>query len=189
MPEHLLHPLTGFWAFTRDSMCLMHEGMGLLKKRCKTYGCKNLHRNVSGYCDECTEKWRKAHPRKDDKRPSASARGYDSRWTKFAKDYLKLHPVCAICGQPATCVDHKDIPADVMLDMWGSFDYDPSHYQALCTSCNTRKGNREDKLLRQTFEDDKQSLSALAQGGVLKNCTPSQTAFGGTGHTHEGGKQ
>lgn len=153
--------------------------MGCLKKRCKTYHCPNLHHNASGYCDECTARWRAAHPRKDDKRPSAYKRGYDSRWTKFAKNFLSLHPTCAICGQPATCVDHK-IPADVMLDAWGSFDYDPDHYQALCASCNARKGAHEDKTLRMAYYDSKKALDVLnhdPRGGDGKIDSGTKTAF------------
>ena len=41
------------------------EVMGTLRKRCKTYGCPNLHRNPSGYCDECTARYRALHPRQE----------------------------------------------------------------------------------------------------------------------------
>lgn len=144
--------------------------MGTLKKRCKTYGCRNFHHNSSGYCDECTKRWKEKHPKKDDKRPSAGKRGYDWAWTKFARKFLASHPVCALCGAPATCVDHKDMTADMMLDAYGRFDYDESHYQALCSSCNARKGAREDRLMRAEYARDKQSLADLRpQGEGLKN--------------------
>ena len=126
--------------------------MGTLKKRCKTHGCRNFHHNESGYCDECTAKYLALHPKRgDNDRPSASKRGYGWKWQKFSKDFLKLHPTCAICGAPAKCVDHRDIPADVMMDAYGSFDYDPSHYQALCYKCNASKGKREDKHLKEKY--------------------------------------
>lgn len=139
-----------------------------LRKKCKTYGCPNLHTNVSGYCDDCIRKWRSTH-QKTDHRPSAAARGYDSRWQKFSRDYLREHPTCAICGAPAKVCDHKDIPADVMMDAYGSFDYDISHYQALCVACNTRKGCHEDRMMREAYETDKRELSAMAQGEGEKN--------------------
>ena len=118
--------------------------MGSLKKRCKTYGCPNLHHNASGYCDECTAKYRESHPRQESEKPTASARkAYGSwKWRKFASDFLRLHPVCEICGAPARVCDHKDMTADMMVDAYGGFDYEPSHYQALCYSCNARKGMR-----------------------------------------------
>lgn len=161
--------------------------MGILKKRCKTYGCRNFHHNVSGYCDECTARYNETHPRKEPDRPSAAKRGYDWRWRKFAADYLKQHPTCAICGAAATCVDHKDMTADMMMDAYGRFDYDPSHYQALCSSCNARKGFREDKAMRARYEQDKQDLSAISspEGEGEKNQNPSSTALGSVSPTHE----
>lgn len=148
--------------------------MGTLKKRCKTYGCPNLHRNRSGYCDDCEAKYNATHPRKREaNRPVAVVKEYGSyRWRKFAQDYLERHPVCAICGQPATCVDHKDMTADMMVDAYGGFDYDPAHYQALCFSCNARKGTREDRAMRAAYEADKAVLSSMnrdPQGEGQKN--------------------
>lgn len=131
------------------------------RKRCKTVGCPNLHHNKNGYCDECTAKWLEKHPRQrgdDSKRPNANKRGYNYRWTRFARRYLESHPLCALCGAPSSCVDHKDIPADVMLDVYGTFDYDESHYQALCHRCNTLKGKKEDKRIRKVYENDKEWL-------------------------------
>lgn len=155
--------------------------MGSLRKRCKTFGCPNLHRNRSGYCDECEARYRAKHPRKDD-RLQEVRRAYGSyAWRKFAADYLKAHPVCAICGAPATCVDHRDMTADMMVDAFGGFDYDPSHYQALCTSCNARKGMKEDKAMRAGYEADKTRLAALSQqtpgGGFEKHPRGVSTAF------------
>ena len=158
--------------------------MGTLRKRCKTVGCPNLHRNASGYCDECTAKYRASHPRTDDNRPSATQRGYGWEWRKFAKDFLRLHPTCEICGAPATCVDHKDMTADMMLDAYGVFDYDPAHYQALCYSCNARKGAREDKAMRAAYRKDLAALSQRPEGRGSKNDAASTTAFGGDVPTH-----
>lgn len=137
-----------------------------LKKRCKTFGCPNLHTNETGYCDKCTAKYRDKHPKQDPEgRPSASKRGYDATWHRFAKDYLKAHPTCAICGKPAEVVDHKDQTADMMLDAWGRFDYDPSHYQSLCRSCNVIKGRTADKQLRSAYYSQKAKAEKLLKGG------------------------
>ena len=137
-----------------------------IRKRCKTVGCSNLHHNSNGFCDSCNAKWIEKHPRTsyEDKRPSASQRGYGSRWRRFSRNYLSEHSVCVICGAPATCVDHKDIPADVMLDAYGAFDYDERHYQALCRECNLKKGRNEDKQLRKSYLKDKDWLSEAVKG-------------------------
>lgn len=135
------------------------------KKRCKTVGCPNLHNNKNGYCNECNAKYYATHPSRYEKtRPSSVERGYDSRWHKFAKNFLKDHPVCAMCGAPAQCVDHKDIPADVMMSVYGEFDLDPVHYQALCSRCNTIKGRYEDKRARESYERDKKWIETQGEG-------------------------
>lgn len=151
--------------------------MGSLKRNCKTFGCRNLHSNRSGYCDECMARYAAAHPREDseEKRPSAAERGYNSKWHKFAKAFLISYPVCSICGAPATCVDHKDMPADVMLEVYGGqFDLDESHYQALCNRCNARKGKTDDKRMRESYEADKARLglsSSPSPPGVVSEKT------------------
>ena len=157
--------------------------MGSLRKKCKTYGCPNLHHNASGYCDECTAKYNATHIRKDE-RPSAAKRGYDWTWRTYARNFLKEHPVCEICGAPATCVDHKDMTADMMMDVWGRFDMAPSHYQALCSSCNTRKGRHEDKTMREAYRADLAALSQHPEGRSGKIHPLPSTAFGGDVPTH-----
>lgn len=161
--------------------------MGSLRKNCKTIGCHNLHTNRSGYCDECQARWRAAHPDQayEKARGSSSARGYGWKWRRFAKDYLTRHPVCAICGQPATCVDHKDMTADMMLDAYGAFDYDESHYQALCASCNARKGAREDRMMRQDYIDGLRRLSDPGEGSEKSAPTPSTGCAKPLPHTED----
>lgn len=147
--------------------------MGSLKKNCKTPGCPNLHTNRGGYCDECMARYAATHPRveSESRRPSAPERGYDATWRRFARTFLINHPVCAICGAPATCVDHKYTPADVMLEVNGGiFDYDESQYQALCVSCNNRKGRTVDRRRRADYQDAKRRLGLESpRGGSQKN--------------------
>ncbi len=78
--------------------------------------------------------------------------------------------------------------ADMMMDAYGSFDYDPSHYQALCSSCNARKGVREDKAMRARYERDKRNLSEISstpEGEGEKNDSPLPTALGSESPTHK----
>ena len=161
--------------------------MGSLRKKCKTYGCPNLHRNASGYCDECTARYREKHPQitSEDKPTSSARRQYGSwKWRKFSQDFLRLHPVCEICGAPARVCDHKDMTADMMVDAYGGFDYDPLHYQALCFSCNARKGMREDRAMRAAYKQDLAALSQHPEGRGEKNATPATTASGRHCPTH-----
>lgn len=156
--------------------------MGLFKKRCKTHGCPNIHTNTNGYCTECNARRsysylnHPVHPaqRPPDLRPSASQRGYDSSWHKFASRFLASHTTCALCGRPAQCVDHKDIPAEIMMDMYGQFDLDPAHYQPLCTSCNRKKATQDRETIRRYFRD-KEALDVGHPGGGVKTTDASRT--------------
>lgn len=128
------------------------------RKRCKQYGCPNLHNNKNGYCDECNRKYRAKHPgiykedgsriyknEKPDNRPSSQSRGYTWKWRQFALKYLKSHPICARCGAPARVVDHKTDTARMMMDAYGEFDFNEDNYQPLCYRCNNIKGINEDR--------------------------------------------
>jgi len=44
--------------------------------------------------------------RAPDTRPSSAARGYDRTWRQIRAAFLKKHPDCLVCGQPAEEVDH-----------------------------------------------------------------------------------
>jgi hypothetical protein len=159
--------------------------MGLFRKKCKTYQCPNLHTNVSGFCDACQAKRSASFmhkPVKDPQgappilkqpdRPSAVKRGYDHSWHKFARDFLDHHPTCAICGKRSQCVDHKEIPAEIMIDMAGKFDLDPNLYQALCFSCNRRKAVQDRDQIDRYFKDKAKLASGVAPGGGVETFPP-----------------
>lgn len=77
-------------------------------------------------------------------RASRHERGYDSRWSKFAKSYLLRHPLCVMCKDrgrivTATCVDHVD-----GLGPRGARGFDETNLRALCARCHSRKTVLED---------------------------------------------
>lgn len=77
--------------------------------------------------------------RHDAIRPTAARRGYDHRWRKARLEFLLMHPICAMCGQPATVVDHiKPHRGDDRL-FW-----DRTNWQALCRTCHNRHKQREE---------------------------------------------
>jgi len=84
----------------------------------------------------------KGRPR--DTRPSASKRGYGSRWKKVRARQLRIEPLCRLCSNEgiikvANVVDHI-IPHKGNSDlMWSS-----SNHQSLCTPCHNSKTARED---------------------------------------------
>ena len=104
-------------------------------KPCKHPSCPSLTEEL--YCEE----HKGLHP----SRPSASKRGYGSKWQRLSKQFLRKQPLCIRCQSEgvytkATVVDHI-IPhrGDEKL-MW-----DRGNWQSLCKSCHDRKTWTEDK--------------------------------------------
>ena len=104
---------------------------------CRHPGCGRLVEYGQKYCAE----HKRQHP---EHTRSASRRGYDSRWQKASRAYLRENPLCAECMRngryvQATVVDHV-IPhrGDQKL-FW-----DKSNWQALCKPCHDKKTGNED---------------------------------------------
>jgi 5-methylcytosine-specific restriction protein A len=66
--------------------------------------------------------------RSPERRPSARARGYDTKWDKESREHLRLHPHCTMCGKPASVVDHRIPHKGDMKLFWQR-----SNWQSLCT--------------------------------------------------------
>lgn len=103
-------------------------------KPCKHPGCPEL--TAGDYC----EKHIKLH-----QRPSAKARGYDYKWQKASKKFLKAHPFCEYCKKEsrlvkATVVDHITPHRGEQKLFW-----DESNWQALCKKCHDQKTMTEDR--------------------------------------------
>lgn len=109
-------------------------------KPCRYPGCPNL---TSGrYCSEHYKIYQ---------RPSAGERGYNSRWRKRSKLFLKEHPLCEACLEqnnltPATVVDHIVPHRGNPALMWSE-----SNWQPLCKSCHDRKTGRHDSVVPYTY--------------------------------------
>ena len=105
------------------------------KHPCGQPGCPEI--TEGNYCEK--------HKSMHQDRPSASRRGYTSKWHRLSKEYLRKHPMCVRCmadGKfvPATVVDHI-IPHRGDYDLMWSQD----NWQALCKPCHDRKTWTEDK--------------------------------------------
>ena len=86
------------------------------------------------YGTPCPHEAARARQRKaehDAKRPTASARGYGTKWREARAAFLRAHPTCTRCGAPATVVNHK-IPhrGDQKL-FWSR-----SNWEAVCSPCH-----------------------------------------------------
>lgn len=112
---------------------------------CPHPGCHNL--TTDTYCPDHAP----LHAPTDN-RASASERGYDAKWSRFAKRYLSMpeHQFCALhisprCKGVAECVDH-------IYGLQGPNDprkYDMTALQPACTPCNVLKGKR---VMRGTWD-------------------------------------
>ena len=104
-------------------------------KQCKYPYCKQLTKNINSYCDTHQQYAPKRFQIDFNKqRSSPTARGYNYKWIKYRKEYLKEHPICIKCGSQATVIDHI-IPhrGDQHL-FWKH-----SNHQPLCKRCHDKK--------------------------------------------------
>jgi 5-methylcytosine-specific restriction protein A len=107
---------------------------------CRYPGCPVL---VEGgrYCDQHRKQERK---QQDSRRGTAAQRGYDGRWQRYRKWFLKRNPLCVKCQEngninSATVVDHINPHKGDRKLFW-----DPENHQALCKRCHDRKTVKED---------------------------------------------
>ena len=97
-----------------------------------TKHCPHGHPPYTGNrCPICAST---ARARADAVRPSASERGYSSKWRQAREGFLKANPTCAICNAPATVVDHIAPHKGNKQLFW-----DRSNWQQICAPCHNRK--------------------------------------------------
>lgn len=99
---------------------------------CRHPGCPNLVPVGQKYCDE----HKALHPEEN---RSAGKRGYNARWRKASKMYLRAHPFCEKCLEKgiytkATVVDHIVPHRGDQKLFW-----DENNWQALCKKCHDKK--------------------------------------------------
>jgi len=102
-------------------------------KPCKHPSCPNLTHDY--YCDDHKSLY---------VRESGSKRGYNYKWQKLRKQFLKRHPLCEACKQngkyvTATVVDHIIPHRGNENLMW-----DEGNWQSLCKRCHDKKTGTHD---------------------------------------------
>jgi 5-methylcytosine-specific restriction protein A len=103
------------------------------KRPCAIRSCPKL--TDKRFCeDHEREHWQGVN--RNDGRPSAAVRGYDRRWNKLAKMYLRAPPLCEVCESkglttPARLVHHK-VEVDVRPDLRLAWD----NLQSVCKRCH-----------------------------------------------------
>lgn len=118
-------------------------------KPCRHPGCPELTSDM--YCTKHAPLYQ---------RESAHSRGYNSKWRRLSKLYLKAHPLCCECKRqskltPATVVDHIVPHRGNQKLMW-----DESNWQSLCKRCHDRKTARFDRTPTYGYK------TPLPQGGL-----------------------
>lgn len=113
------------------------------KKPCGHPGCQELIEIGDRYCSKHST----ISFFKQDNRPSASKRGYNSKWQQARKSYLSRHPLCVRCQAKgkytqATVVDHITPHRGDKNLFW-----DSNNWQPLCKACHDHKTWAEDVKL------------------------------------------
>ena len=96
-------------------------------KQCSWPGCPNITRN--GRCQDHEKTYAK---QSDDRRESATARGYDHRWRMIAVRKLAESPLCERCHAKgkivaAVLVHHRD---------HNQRNNNNSNHESLCVACH-----------------------------------------------------
>lgn len=97
------------------------------------------------------KQYRPAHYRPDakrvDRRESASVRGYDSRWARLRRAYVKAHPLCEDCLPDPVPVDEVDhiIPIEGVGD---PLRLEWRNLRSRCRRCHAIKTARCDDRIR-----------------------------------------
>lgn len=113
------------------------------RRLCSKPGCKNLVPvGTGGLCDIHKQEQQQYY---DARRGSATQRGYNHRWNKARKIFLRENPLCKLCLEEkketkiATEVDHI-VPHKGNYDLF----WDQDNWQSLCSTCHKTKTARED---------------------------------------------
>lgn len=108
---------------------------------CTAPGCRTLVPRGRARCDVHESK----HQAQDrERRGSAHARGYDTRWQRYRLSFLATHPLCVMCQEQgrvvaASVVDHiKAHKGDQQL-FW-----DPTNHRAVCKPCHDARTDEGD---------------------------------------------
>lgn len=105
-------------------------------KPCRHPGCPNL--THGRFCKEHAGLYER-------QRDNSSKRGYNYRWQKRSKAFLRKHPLCAECLErgkleAATVVDHKQPHRGDVHLFWNE-----DNWQPLCEQCHNRKTRQHDQ--------------------------------------------
>ena len=99
-------------------------------RSCNKPGCPGIVRG--GTCSVCGSLRKQVQRQVDERRGSASSRGYDRRWQRIRAMYLRAHPLCVDCQAGRRTTAATEVHHIVALRDGGT--HDDGNLMALCKS-------------------------------------------------------
>jgi len=87
--------------------------------------------------------------RHDARRPNSGQRGYTGEWRKRSREWLVYHPVCVMCGEQASLVDHIQPHRGDPNLFWAW-----QNWQSLCSSCHNSRKQRIERAAARGQSDE-----------------------------------
>ena len=111
------------------------------KRPCSYPNCPELIESGQIYCEQHKKKYDKHY---DNKRGTATERGYNSRWRKAREMFLAEHPLCEECSKIGIVREAKVV--DHVIAHKGNYKlfWNKNNWQSLCKECHDRKTAKED---------------------------------------------
>lgn len=111
------------------------------RRPCRHKGCRNLHRNANGYCDQHQDD-AKAWARKQPAPKTTTERGYGWQWQKLRQHILRRDKyLCQPCLEAGRITEAKDVDHIINKAQGGTDE--PENLQAICGACHKAKTQRE----------------------------------------------
>lgn len=83
---------------------------------------------------------------------NSSARGYNGKWRRAAREFLRANPLCVECKKHGIVSASTDVDHIIPWNNRGQSDlklfWDRKNWQPLCHKCHSRKTARERAALR-----------------------------------------
>lgn len=111
------------------------------QRPCRYLGCRELHRNGNGYCEEHQGE-AGAWVRRQHKPKKTTERGYGWEWQRKRKRILKRDGgLCQPCEREGRITLAREV--DHVVNKASGGDDSDGNLQAICTSCHREKTARE----------------------------------------------
>lgn len=108
------------------------------KRPCRYLGCPSL-----GVCPNPAHSPSRERKDYDQRRGTATARGYDKAWSRFSAAYRTEHPLCVAAQRNGRVNASDHVDHIIPLSIWRGHKYDGANLQALSQSAHSAKTMQE----------------------------------------------